>query len=172
MDAEFRVTRMLVEDFGVAPHRIEPDALLHELSLHTVAVEELRVLAEELFGLDLDRACITPRDTVGRLVDIIETGTVSPGAPSGPSPEPGVGRKCAGAANAPASPRVEPGHVLLGPPRAHHEILEGTKAGVPGRWAGPRGALRAGVSTVCLAALSGLALRFVLRKRRQPIPRR
>jgi acyl carrier protein len=70
-DAECRVRRILTEDFGVAPHRIEPDALLHELSLHSVAVAELCLLAEELWGLDLDKAAITPRDSVGTLVEVI-----------------------------------------------------------------------------------------------------
>ncbi|MFK0173835.1 acyl carrier protein [Streptomyces sp. NPDC090306] len=78
---------MLTDDFGVAPHRIEPDALLHELSLHCVAVDELRLLAEELFGLDLDRTAITPRDTVGTLVRVIGAG-VAGNASAGPPTRP------------------------------------------------------------------------------------
>ncbi|MFD5753030.1 acyl carrier protein [Streptomyces sp. NPDC127033] len=72
-DSEVR--QLLVEQFGVPAGRIESDRPLQDLSLDSLALEELRTVAEEHFGVDLERAVLSTRDTIGALVRVIEAAT-------------------------------------------------------------------------------------------------
>ncbi|MGP3968116.1 acyl carrier protein [Streptomyces sp. 6N223] len=50
---------------------LAPHASLEELRLDSLALEELRFLAEERFDIDLTDAPMTPRNTVSDLVRLI-----------------------------------------------------------------------------------------------------
>ncbi|WP_369166389.1 acyl carrier protein [Streptomyces sp. R28] len=72
-----QVKQLLVEQFGVPAERIAADQALQELSLDSLALEELRTVAEEHFDIDLETAVIGIRDTVGALVSVIEDAVIN-----------------------------------------------------------------------------------------------
>ncbi len=67
-----RVDLLLTEELGVPRGALAPDVSLETLRLDSLALEELRFLAEERFDIDLADAAMTPRSTVSDLVSLIE----------------------------------------------------------------------------------------------------
>jgi acyl carrier protein len=63
---------LLTRDFGVPQSAVVPDVTLEDLRLDSLALEELRFLAEERFDIDLTDAAMTPRSTVRELTTLIE----------------------------------------------------------------------------------------------------
>jgi acyl carrier protein len=67
-----KVGTLLTKDLGVPGYALVPHASLEELRLDSLALEELRFLAEERFDIDLTDAPMTPRDTVSDLIRLIQ----------------------------------------------------------------------------------------------------
>nr|WP_206323529.1 acyl carrier protein [Streptomyces sp. HNM0574] len=64
---------MLVQKFGADPVAVgRPDSPLRQLGLDSLALEELRLHIESRLDVDLDDAELTSRDTVGRLVEVVQ----------------------------------------------------------------------------------------------------
>jgi acyl carrier protein len=65
------VGTLLTNDLGVPGNALVPHVSLEELRLDSLALEELRFLAEERFDIDLTDAPMSPRHTLGDLVRLI-----------------------------------------------------------------------------------------------------
>jgi acyl carrier protein len=50
------------------PEDVWPDARLMDLRVDSLALEELRMMVEDVWGVDLEDVVVTPRDTVETLV--------------------------------------------------------------------------------------------------------
>ncbi|AJE83745.1 MULTISPECIES: acyl carrier protein [Streptomyces] len=59
---------VVARNFGVDPRETPEDTPLHGLRLDSLALEELRLLVEDRFGIDLDDVELTTRDSYGQLV--------------------------------------------------------------------------------------------------------
>lgn len=68
MSTADEINTLLVANFGTDPLAIRPEVPLRQLSLDSLALEELRLLIEERLGVDLDDVELTSRDTVEHLV--------------------------------------------------------------------------------------------------------
>ncbi|WP_059013466.1 acyl carrier protein [Streptomyces specialis] len=68
-----RVRRLLADEFGIPADAIGADRRLRELALDSLALEELRTMAEECFDIDLTDARISAHDTFGALVHVIDS---------------------------------------------------------------------------------------------------
>ena len=74
MDETYRrVALLLSTDFGVPVEQVQAERALGDLSLDSLALEELRSIAEDRFGVDLEDAVISTRHTVADLVAILES---------------------------------------------------------------------------------------------------
>ncbi|MFF5306709.1 acyl carrier protein [Streptomyces sp. NPDC013161] len=74
MDETYRrVALLLSADFGVPVEQVQAERALGDLSLDSLALEELRSIAEDRFGVDLEDAVLSTRHTVADLVAILES---------------------------------------------------------------------------------------------------
>ncbi|MFF9350044.1 phosphopantetheine-binding protein [Streptomyces sp. NPDC014734] len=71
MSTAEEINTLLVANFGTDPRAIRPEMALRQLSLDSLALEELRLLIEERLGIDLDDVPLTSRDTVAELVAVV-----------------------------------------------------------------------------------------------------
>ncbi|MEU7198113.1 acyl carrier protein [Streptomyces xinghaiensis] len=75
LTVEQQVRDLLVHEFGVDPAEVKEGASLEGLGIDSLALEELRVVAQDHFRTDLENARISKRDTVGALIRLVETTT-------------------------------------------------------------------------------------------------
>ena len=71
------VSTMMVQKFGVDPAAVRPEIPLYELRMDSLALEEVRILIEELLEIDLEDAALTSRNTVGELIELVHARTVA-----------------------------------------------------------------------------------------------
>lgn len=71
------VSTLMVQKFGVDPATVRPEIPLYELRMDSLALEEFRILIEELLEIDLEDAALTSRNTVGELIELVRTRTVA-----------------------------------------------------------------------------------------------
>lgn len=73
MDVTNGVTLLLVEKFGVTRPSVEQEVALYALGLDSLALEELRLLIEERWQIDLEDVQLTSRETVGQLITAVQS---------------------------------------------------------------------------------------------------
>ncbi|MFF2328057.1 MULTISPECIES: acyl carrier protein [unclassified Streptomyces] len=71
MSTAEKITTLLVANFGTDPLAVRPEVSLRQLSLDSLALEELRLLIEDRMGIDLDDVQLTSRNTVEELVSAV-----------------------------------------------------------------------------------------------------
>lgn len=69
------VSGLLTSSFGVDPLAIGIDVPLCRLRMDSLALEELRLLLEERWHVDLEDVELTSRNTVGQLVTVVQNAT-------------------------------------------------------------------------------------------------
>lgn len=67
------VSTLMVQKFGVDPAAVRPDIPLYELRMDSLALEEFRILIEDLLEIDLEDVELTSRNTVGELIELVHT---------------------------------------------------------------------------------------------------
>nr|WP_055566937.1 phosphopantetheine-binding protein [Streptomyces atriruber] len=71
MEATDRVTVLLKKNFGVRLDDVSPDAPLYQLSIDSLALEELLLLIEDECAIDMADMTLTSRDTVAALMSVV-----------------------------------------------------------------------------------------------------
>lgn len=59
-----RLALILVENFGVEPHEVTPEATFADLDLDSLAIVEFALVAEKEFGVDIAEDEVSPRATI------------------------------------------------------------------------------------------------------------
>ncbi|MFK4064456.1 phosphopantetheine-binding protein [Streptomyces sp. NPDC029674] len=77
MEVTERVTILLRQKFGVRLDAVSPDAPLYQLSIDSLALEELLLLIEDECGVDLADLTLNSRDTVGTLLSAVRQKAVT-----------------------------------------------------------------------------------------------
>ncbi|NEA20084.1 phosphopantetheine-binding protein [Streptomyces halstedii] len=73
MSTSEEINALLVSRFGTDPAAIRPEVPLRQLSLDSLALEELRLLIEDRLDIDLDDIVLSSRDTLGHLVAAVHS---------------------------------------------------------------------------------------------------
>ncbi|MEV7191294.1 acyl carrier protein [Streptomyces sp. NPDC093510] len=77
MEATERVTILLKKNFGVRLDTVSPDAPLYQLSIDSLALEELILQIEDECAVDLADLTLTSRDTVAALLSAVRQKAVT-----------------------------------------------------------------------------------------------
>ncbi|GAA2086268.1 phosphopantetheine-binding protein [Streptomyces albiaxialis] len=75
MDVATHVGEVLSSNFGIDTRSVPEDTPLLQLRLDSLALEELRVLLEERYGVDLEDIELSSRNTYGQLLAAVRRRT-------------------------------------------------------------------------------------------------
>jgi len=77
-----KLAELLVTRFDVDAEEIRPEATFEDLEMDSLFLVELLVVVQTELGVKIDEDMASPRDTIGRVAELIDEQLVSAGEPA------------------------------------------------------------------------------------------
>lgn len=77
-----KLAELLVTRFDVDVEEIRPDVTFEDLEMDSLFLVELLVVVQTELGVKIDEDMASPRDTIGRVAELIEEQLVPAGEPA------------------------------------------------------------------------------------------